>query len=159
MSFNVSGASTPDYPHIVGGQYKLNAQVNPAGTPISGSLDITGTIPGLATSGTLLTGTLSQFGFMDSGGEIFEFTYNVTGGDLAHFYSGQTGIILNSVNSGFSGGFANSFSSPSPPSPALGFSDNGGMVPEPATIVTFLGAVAFGLPVIAFRRLRQMRNR
>jgi len=153
ISFNVDDGSTQD--SIVGGQYQLSAQITPTGQPVSGSLNITGTvsIPGLVPSGTLLTGTLSQFGFPDAGGDVFEFVYDVTGGDLAPYYHGETGVILDARNSGFMGSFANNFSA----SAFVDAADNT-MVPESSTILLLLGAMAFGLPVLGFRRLRRMSN-
>jgi hypothetical protein len=151
VSFNISGNSTPDYPSISSGQYQLIAQVTPAGQPVSGSLNITGTIPGLTSSGTLLTGTLSQFGFQNAGGDIFEFIYHVTGGDLASYYHGQTGIILDATNSGFKGSFTTNFAA----SPFLGISDNVMLVPEASSMLLLLGAVAFGVPIWGIRRSRR----
>src|SRR5208283_1686959 len=63
VAFNLGNNSTVAPYSIVAGQYHLSAQVSPTGQPISGSLNITGTIPGLASSGTLLTCQLSEFGF------------------------------------------------------------------------------------------------
>ena len=54
--------------------------------------------------GTLLTGTLSQFGFPASGGgDDLEFVFNVTGGLLktAGFFSSQAGVLLHET--GFRG--------------------------------------------------------
>jgi hypothetical protein len=55
-------------------------------------------------SGTLLTGTLTAFGFPDPGGDPLEFLFNVTGGDAAGLYaSAPGGIILSGT--GFGGSF------------------------------------------------------
>ena len=104
MSFN-TGGNTPEHASVVGGNYDLTAHLTQSGVPVSGSLKITGTIPGLASSGTLLTGQLqlsqtgSQAGFgfqspqaiqQSGSGDIFEFVFNVTGGDLAHLLPGQS---------------------------------------------------------------------
>ena len=93
--FTLSGTNSP----TIGGNssYNLTALINKStGDSVSGSLAIDGTIPSLGvSSGTLLTGTLSQFGYQDSGGDIFEFVFNVKGGDLAHYYTtNQIGITL-----------------------------------------------------------------
>lgn len=82
-SFNLNGTSTPNFPMIAGGLYSIDVKLTPTGQPVAGSLDITGEIPNFATSGTLLTGQISQFGYQSGGGNIFEFVFNVTGGDLA----------------------------------------------------------------------------
>ena len=147
ISFNISGTSTPDYPSIDGGQYMLEAQVSPSGALITGSLDVTGTIPDLASSGTLLTGQLAQFGFQPEGGNIFEFIFDVTGGDLAPYYHGETSVILDATGSGFTGNFANNFTA----MPYLSIADNSA-VPEPPTSILLLSALALGI----FRRLRRM---
>ena len=141
ISFNFSGTSTPDTASIVGGQYNLTAQVTQTGQPVLGSLDITGTIPVLATSGTLLTGELTQFGFLTGGGDIFEFIFNVTGGDLAPYYDGTTSVILDAWSSKFNGSFASNFAA----SPFLSVADNGTVVPEPSTAILLLNIFAVGL--------------
>jgi hypothetical protein len=152
-SFTITGTNTPDYPSIDNGTYDLTAQVTKTGQPISGTLDIGGTIPGLASSGTLLTGQLSQFGFQNSGGDIFEFVFNVTGGDLAPYYHGQTGVILDATGSGFNGSFANTFSTQADEAVA----DNFTVVPEPSTTVLLLCVSIFGLPIVSCSRLRRAR--
>jgi hypothetical protein len=151
VSFNLNGTS---YSNIVGGNYTLTTQVAPNGQASSGSLDIIGTIPNLASSGTLLMGQLANFGFQPGGGDIFEFEFDVTGGDLAPYYHGQVDVILDAQYSTFTGSFANSFSA----TPYLGVADNGAGgtgrgVPEPSTFLLLLSAVALGLPVLAWRRL------
>ena len=114
----------------------------------TGSLGITGTIPGLASSGTLLTGQLKQFGFQSGGGDVFEFMFDVTGGDLAPYYDGETSVILDAWNSGFDGSFANSFTA----SPYLSIADNSSAVPEPSTAISLLSALSFGVAALACRR-------
>jgi hypothetical protein len=153
MSFNLSGGSTTS-DSIDGGQYLLSVQLTPTGQPVPGTgiLDITGTIPGLASSGTLLTGQLSKFGFETGGGNIFEFIFDDLGGDLAPYYDGETGVILDAWNSGFDGSFANNFTA----GPSLSVADNSVVVPEPSTTILLLCALAFGLPALARRRLRHM---
>ena len=140
ISFNLSDNPTPDSASIVGGQYNLTAQVTQTGQPVSGSLDITGTIPGLATSGTLLTGQLSQFGFQSGGGDIFEFIFHVTGGDLAPYYDGKTSIILDAWGSGFNGSFATNFAA----SPYLSVADDRAVAPEPSTAILLLAHFPLG---------------
>ncbi len=155
ISFNLGGASGPTYPTIYGGQYFLNVDLTPTGQPVPGTgvLDITGTIPGLASSGTLLTGQLTNFGYQSGGGNIFEFAFDDLGGDLAPYYGGydgETGVILDAQNSGFNGSFANSFTA----GPFLSISDNTSIVPEPSTAILLLAILAFGAPVLVYRRLR-----
>ncbi|MGA2253385.1 MAG: PEP-CTERM sorting domain-containing protein [Thermoguttaceae bacterium] len=149
-SFTLSDNPTPDSVSIVGGQYDLTAKVTPTGQPVSGSLDVTGTIPGLAlSSGTLLTAQVSQFGFQSGGGDIFEFVFNVTGGDLAPYYHGKTNVILDAWNSGFDGSFANNFAA----SPYLSVADTSAVaVPEPSTALLLLSVLALGLPALICRR-------
>jgi hypothetical protein len=148
ISFNISGTSTPDYPTINGGTYSLSASISQTGLPLSGSLNVTGTIPGLATSGTLLTGTLSQFGFAPGGGDIFEFIYNITGGDLAHFYHGKTGVILTATGSDFTGSFTSSFATDA----SQAASDNFLMpVPEPSSALLIMALLGVGSPAATLR--------
>ena len=153
-SLTTSGTNTPDYPIIDNGSYDLTAQITKTGQPISGTLDIGGTIPGLASSGTLLTGQLSQFGFQNTGGDIFEFTFNITGGDLAPYYNGQTGAILTATGSGFDGSFASSFSTQACEAVADNFTI---VVPEPSMVALLLCVSIFGLPVWVGHQLRRAR--
>jgi len=156
-SFNLGG-SPPDLGTIESGQYDLTAHVTPSGQPISGSLDVIGTIPGMASSGTLLTGQLqlsqSGFGFQPGGGDIFEFIFNITGGDLAPYYQGKVSVILDAWNSGFNGSFANDFNA----SPYLSLADNSlVVVPEPTATMLLLTASTFGLLVAACRWRRELK--
>jgi hypothetical protein len=156
ISFNISGSNTPDYPTINGGTYSLSASVSQTGLPLSGALNVTGTIPGFATSGTLLKGTLSQFGFAPGGGDIFEFIFNVTGGDLAPYYHGKTGVILAATGSGFTGSFTTSFAT----DPSQAASDNFTVnpVPEPSSAWLLLSLLTIGMPALVFRRLHRQRS-
>ena len=150
MAFDLNGTASS----VDGGQYSLSATVSPNGQATGGSLDITGTIPGLATSGTLLTGELSQFGFQPRGGNIFEFVFNVTGGDLVPYYGGQTNVVLDANNSGFNGSFTSSFNA----SPFLSVADNGSAVtavPEPSIATLMLGALGMGAPLLLCRLWRR----
>jgi len=149
----MGGIGSPDYPVIDNGSYNLTAQITKAGQPISGTLDIGGTIPGLTSSGTLLTGHLSRFGFQDSGGDIFEFVFNVTGGDLAPYYNGQTGVILTATGSGFNGNFASGFATQA----SQAVSDNFTVVPEPSSAVLLLYALIFLLPILVCHHWRKAR--
>jgi hypothetical protein len=149
--FTLSGTNSP----AIGGSssYNLTAIINKlTGDPVSGSFAVDGTIPSLgASSGTLLTGTLSQFGYQDAGGDIFEFVFKLTGGDLAHYYStNQIGIILTATGSGFTGSFLTPFGTDA----SQAVSDNYGYtaVPEPSTGILLVGVLACVLPVFTRRR-------
>ena len=130
----------------------MSAQVGPDGSLVAGSLDVTGTIPNLASSGTLLTGQLAQFGFEPQGGDIFEFIFDVTGGDLAHYYNGETSVVLDATGSGFTGSFANNFAA----MPYLSVADNSAVVPEPSAAVLSLSGLAYGLSALVSLRLRRL---
>ena len=73
----------------------LSATIDSAGIASGGSLTIGGTVAGLGfNSGTLLTGTLSSFGFPTAGGDPLEFLFDVTGGDAAGLFGTQFGVVL-----------------------------------------------------------------
>lgn len=125
---DVDNVPPPDYAiSMMSANFNLAATISNAGHPLGGTLSITGTIPALgALSGTLLTGTLWQFGYPDPpGGEVFEFIFNTTGGDLAAMYGSHIGVILSALDTGFGGSFANSFANT-----GLGVAD--AFVPSPA---------------------------
>ena len=70
-----------------------------------------GTIAALgANSGTLLTGTLTAFGFPVGPGQIFEFLFTPTGGDLLTGFGTEGGIILDAGANDFTGSFDPPFS-------------------------------------------------
>jgi hypothetical protein len=105
------------------GSVSLTAEISAGGILVDGTISVLGTTSGdiiNASSGTLLTGTLTAFGFSNDAQEILEFIFTPTGGDLAPLYVGydQTpagvagvgGLILsatgyddNDFNSNFSG--------------------------------------------------------
>jgi hypothetical protein len=150
-SFTVA---TGDGPHAISvtGTYSLTAQINKAtGQFLSGSFMIGGTIPTMPgiNSGTLLTGTLTNFGFGNGGGDFFQFLANITGGDLAHYYPGKLGIQVDANNSGFTGSFMTSFASADSDTS----SDNASLtvVPEPSTATVLCGGLAC-LTIAARRR-------
>ena len=86
------------------------------GTPgddlvVIGAVDTTGDSV-LDTDGVLLTGEVTAFGFLDSGGptDTFDFAFTVTGGALAPFYAGKgIGVTLTSEGSSFTGSFTVNF--------------------------------------------------
>jgi hypothetical protein len=69
---------------------------------VVGEVDLGG---GDVRSGTLLTGEVTDFGFLDSGTtDLFDFRVEVTGGDLADLYTNQDiGVLLQSESSTFAG--------------------------------------------------------
>jgi len=145
FSLEINGVGGPDY-SISAGSFSLSATVDQAGGLNGGTFSIGGTISGIgATTGTLLMGNISSFGFANApGGEIFEFTATVTGGDLAALYGPSTGIILDAYDSGFNGTFLGSFANT-----GFGVSDTAPVVPEPATLLL---ALIGGIGLAARRR-------
>ena len=148
-SYYISGSSS----------YDLTAIINQTtGAPISGSIEIDGTVPALgASSGTLLTGQLAipQFGYQNSGGDIFEFIFNVTGGDFAHYFPSQLGVELTATGSGFTGSFTTPFGTQA----SQAVSDNFSLTnsPEPTTAVLLIVGLAGLAPVFCWRRRASRR--
>jgi len=133
---------------IAGGTMTFTAEIATGGILNSGSFSIGGTVASLGfNSGTLLTGDLIDFGFLNSS-QTLEFLFNPTGGDLASSYtfgSGQGGIIL--AISGYNGDdFNSSFST----SAYNGIADVA-PVPVPAAAWLF-GSGLLGLVGIARRK-------
>lgn len=136
----------PEDLYIDNGVFHISAIVDSDGVMQSGTISILGGVVGSPGSGTLLTGTLADFGFQDAGGNLFDFVFQVTGGDLASMFGPQIGVNLNAVNSGFAGTFKTSFAN----SGESGYSDTFA-VPEPATLALLLAAGA-----MAMRRRRRV---
>jgi hypothetical protein len=137
------------------GGFSIAATINDLGALVgsTGTISLTGTIASEGfLSGTLLTGELTDFGFVgDAAGMIFEFAFDVTGGDLAPDYpSPHGGVIMSSSLNSF-GGFGSSFDNLifDIPGTGAGTSDTA-PIPEPSTAL-LLGA---GLGVLALRRRR-----
>ena len=106
LEFDDDGIGAPEI--ISNGTYDITATIDDFGNASGGSLTIGGTIASLGfTSGTLLTGDLTAFGFPDAGGDPLEFLFDVTGGDVAGLFGPNVGIILS--DSGFNGTFASNF--------------------------------------------------
>jgi len=106
LEFDDDGIGAPEI--ISNGTYDITATIDDFGNASGGSLTIGGTIASLGfTSGTLLTGDLTAFGFPDAGGDPLEFLFDVTGGDAAGLFGPNVGIILS--DSGFNGTFASNF--------------------------------------------------
>ncbi len=130
---------------ISGGLISITAAIDNSGNATAGSLVINGTVSTLGyNSGTLLTGNLVDFGFINGGGDPLEFLFDVTGGDAASLYGSTAGVIMSYT--GFTGSFISSFSNFSD-----GVSDTSSNplsfpVPEPSTIGLFILGIA-GLAV------------
>ena len=131
------------------GTFSLTAMIDHGGVLSGGSLSILGQV-GPYNSGTLLSGTLTAFGF---NGQFapFEFLFTATGGDLMSLYGSNGGIILNlgggTFNGSFSGDFDNDFGDPSM---AMGYSDTGitPSVPDSGSTLLLLGFGFISLAVI-----------
>jgi hypothetical protein len=133
-----------------GGSYDIVAKIDNLGNPVSGTLTIDGYIPSLLGSqgtGTLLTGSLSRFGYPNAGGDPLEFVFTNTGGDLSG-YLPQADVILD--YSGYTGTFHQNFSN-------YGMGQADTFVPEPITCLSFFGAVT-ALGGYLRRRVRQARQ-
>ena len=140
---------------IAGGTFDLSATIDATGSLSGGSLSIGGTVASLGfNSGTLLTGTLTAFGFPDAGGDPFEFLFDVTGGDAAALYGGGSvpaGVILSGT--GFGGNFTSDFDNLSSGTGTGIAVANVGTVPVPAALWLF-GSGLLGLTGLARRRDR-----
>jgi len=148
--------SVPAEP-IAGGIFYLTATIDNAGNLVGGTGTITigGTVASLGfNSGTLLTGTLTAFGFPNAGSDPFEFLFDVTGGDAAALYGGGSvpgGVILSGT--GFGGDFTSDFDNLNI-GPGTGIAvANVGTVPIPAALWLF-GSGLLGLTGLARRRDR-----
>jgi hypothetical protein len=131
---------------ITSGTFDLDATIDDLGSLVSGTIAIGGTVASLGfNSGTLLTGTLTAFGFPDGAGQTFEFLFDVTGGDAAGDYGSVGGILLS--NTGFGGSFESDFGH------ADGVSDTAPAMPEPSGFIVFgIGAMVVGGAVVTRRR-------
>jgi len=127
---------------IAGGGFDLSATITADGQAVGGEIVITGEVAGLGGTTPLLTGNLVDFGFLDDGGDLFEFAYTVTGGALATRDAfgapgAPFGVIVdaNFGTTGFNGSFDDDFDN-----------TNGGEqgiaetapIPEPASVLLLL---------------------
>jgi|GEM_PF-763370 len=152
-NLDLDGVAPPDYSITAPRAFTISATVDSSGVASGGTLVINGTVPAVgAVSGTLLTGTLTQFGYSTTpGGEIFEFVFTVEDddGDLASSFKPLAGVILDAIDTGFGGSFTSDFSN-------SGFGNADTFpVPEPATLSLLL----LGGTAIACRRIRRSRAR
>ena len=94
------------------GSFNISATIDEFGTASAGTLSITGSLLGLGP--TLLTGTLRDFGFLDGGGDLFEFLFTINNGVLGipGLFGGPgsvVGVILDANGSNFNGSFTTGF--------------------------------------------------
>lgn len=135
-------APTTDFDDF--GTFDILASIDNTGAPLGGSLAITGNLmSSIGVNGTLLTGTLVDFGWFGTDRDGFEFLFEVTGGLLATpgYYGVPgtlVGVIFDSGENVFNGDFGNSFASSGS---GFGYSDTA-PIPEPAAI-SLLFAAAF----------------
>lgn len=122
---------------------------SPGGLVISGTTSSYGSSP-------LLTGDLDQFGFLTSGGNIFEFTFTNIGGSAAALFGPQVGMIVNAKFGSIGGAvnFTGLFNADFHNSSTAGEWDGVGeadtfAVPEP-TSIALVGLT--GLTLISRRR-------
>jgi hypothetical protein len=143
LTLNDDGVGSPE--NILDGAFDITATIDEFGVPVAGSLTIMGNVLGYGP--TLLTGELTDFGFMDpAGGDLFEFLFTVTGGDLAipALYGGPgsiTGVILGANGSNFVGSFDADFNNNGGvPGTGLGQADTAPPIPEPASLILMVVA-------------------
>jgi len=119
IAIRLSAADPPRFINPAGGfeTVQIKAQLNSSCTLVGGvagdDLIIAGEVDldgdGIVdVSGTLLTGEVGQFGFLDSGAgsftDLYDFRFYVTGGQLASLYTNNDlGIVVTSENSTFDG--------------------------------------------------------
>jgi hypothetical protein len=144
FTLDFDGLAPPDE-DIIGGTFDISLPVDSSGTitPGVGSLAIEGSVQSSGPS--LLLGDILAFGFLDDGGEIFEFLFTVTGGDLAGSFDPTVGVILDAGDSGFPGNFQSNFFNS-----GFGVSDTAN-IPEPATLSLLLGGLVL---TVSHRRRR-----
>ena len=104
------GIEQIDFDEYTEDSFSISVIVDESGVASSGSLTITGEVSGYGTTGPLLTGNLTDFGFgfwdtlnPDSDAALFEFLFEVSGGEMAELYGGagaSVGVIMGCVSVG-----------------------------------------------------------
>lgn len=159
FALDLDGIAPPDHA-VAGGLISILATVDTSGNASGGTLLISGTIAGLGfNSGTLLTGTLLDFGFTNSANSPLEFLWVVTGGDAASLFGTRAGTIM--AGSGFPGQWAVSFDNLIQGQPETGMAttdtfkqrEETPAVPEPMTALMSLLSLG-GAAMAASRRRR-----
>jgi hypothetical protein len=155
IALDLDFSNPPDY-MITGNPraFDLQMTINPlTAALINGTVSFGGRIPALgAMSDTLLTGTITDFGFQTGpNSQVFDFRFSVTGGDLASLFGTVSWVILNGVSiNGFDGTFDQDFSNRS-----NGTTDCFAGVPEPSTgVLAMICSLAWGASRLSRRRLR-----
>jgi len=124
--------------NITDGTMSIDAIIDEFGTLGSGTVTYGGLVAELGfTSGTLLEGTLTAFGFPGAGTDPLEFLFDPISGDALDLFGGGSlpvGIILS--GSGFGGSFTSDFNNLFFGIPNTGNAVNDAApVPEPATML------------------------
>ncbi len=147
-AIDFDGIAPPDV-SFIGGSWDIVATIDAAGNASGGTLNVTGD-DGSGMQ-TLLTGTLSAFGF-GSSTDPLEFIFDVTGGTQAANFGAQAGVILTAgASSNYAGAFSQSFSNTGLDGSSDTFGIPGNPVPEPLTAT--MGAIALaGAGLAAVRR-------
>ncbi len=151
-TFDLDGVAPAEH-NIAGGGFNLDVTVDAGGVASSGTLTITGTIAALgANSGTLLTGTIADFGFSATPGfDTLDFVFDVTGGDLgAAYFTDQIGTWVH--DTGFLGTFGSDFNNDFF---GMGFgmgTSDAFHLPEPSSAVLLLLGLTGGFLMLAKRR-------
>lgn len=118
--------------------FQINARITNDGTATDGTLSVMGkvTVGAQVYSGTLVSGTLTSFGYRTPGGGalILEFLFTSTGGSMSNYFNpsrGPIGVIATANVGAFQGfgtgftdhslaGSADVYQTPSPPAILLG---------------------------------------
>jgi hypothetical protein len=123
LGLDIDGIVGGNEYHIRQSTYDLNATLNSDGSLVGGTLQISGnlktyngsTLGPLIAGGTMLSGTLTEFGFVRNAnkGGVFEFRFLVTGGYLrtSNLFPANSGEIIVSAATGtgasdFTGNFS-----------------------------------------------------
>lgn len=99
---------------VSGGNLVISANIDGGGVLSGGTFTISGTVIDTMTSttytGTLLSGTVSDYGIVDTGGpggtDLADFIFNATGGALLSLMGTNVNAVMSLEGSGYAGGFA-----------------------------------------------------